>query len=77
MPDWGPGFKKGTERPECTKHGRDYMAGYVNDEDIGCEMCLACVPPHELTTKGKRLLAQKRSALSAKSVLHPVREAVR
>lgn len=68
MPDWGPGFKKGTEKPECRKHGRDFMAGGVDEFDVGCEFCLAC--SRNLTTAGKAELRQRQSRLAAAKVVN-------
>jgi hypothetical protein len=67
MPDWGPGFKKGTEKPECRKHGRDFMAGGVNEFDVGYEFCMAC--SDNLTTAGKAELRRRRGQLASGNVL--------
>jgi hypothetical protein len=63
MADWGPGFKRGTDRPECSKHGARYLGGQVSDEDVGVTVCLACAETSgTLTKSGARLLAQKRGS---------------
>ena len=68
MPDWGPGFKRGTERPECRKHGRDFMASGVNEFDVGYEFCLACAS--DLTKAGKAELRQRQSRIAAAKVVN-------
>ena len=62
MADWGRGFKRGTDKPECTKHGTAFLAREANEEDVIEVFCLACCE-HELTVRGRRQLAEKRKAL--------------
>ena len=61
MPDWGPGFKPGTDRPECTLHGEEFLTGYITALDVGATTCLACAEKRgALTDKGKKELLYRR-----------------
>lgn len=63
-PDWGPGFKRGTEKPECIHHGREFMSGGIGADDVGFETCLACAEPKgQLTEAGVRALAELRGTV--------------
>jgi hypothetical protein len=61
MPDWGPGFKPGTDRPSCIHHGEEFLSGGVDEHDVGYTVCLACAEADgRLTAKGARTLEDLR-----------------
>lgn len=62
MPDWGPGFRKGTDSPECVKHGADFIGSGIGEGDVGVSYCLACSEEKgELLEEGRRQLDGMRS----------------
>lgn len=70
MADFGPGFKDdGKGNAECRKHGKSFLAGTVNEEDVGTVLCLGCVDPSELTRRGEAVLRQMRSRAAARRVV--------
>lgn len=61
MPDWGPGFKKGTDRPECVRHGEEFLTSYISEDDVGAYTCLACAERRgALTDRGRVELMRRR-----------------